>query len=113
VLIIAIAGEGLSDAQLRRYRAGAAHGAICDRGFWKFSRHPNYFFEWLGWCAYPLFALSGGHWIGALALTGPTMMYILLVHISGIPPLEQHMERSRGAAWRLYVARTRPFLPLP
>ena len=113
VLIIAVTGEGLSDAQLRRYRASATHGAICDQGFWKYSRHPNYFFEWLGWCAYPLFALSGGNWIGVLALTGPAFMYVLLVHVSGIPPLEQHMERSRGPAWRLYVARTRPFLPLP
>jgi steroid 5-alpha reductase family enzyme len=40
-------------------------------------------------------------------------MYALLVHISGIPPLERQMLKSRGEAFRQYQARTRAFLPLP
>lgn len=115
VIVIAIAGEAVADAQLRRFRADPAHhGKVCDTGLWRLSRHPNYFFEWFGWLAYPLFAIDlGGYPMGWLALIGPVLMYWLLVHVSGIPPLEQQMLRSRGAAYRAYQARTRAFVPLP
>lgn len=113
---LAILGEGTADAQLRRFRADPANrGRICDVGLWRYSRHPNYFFEWLIWLAYPVFAIdaSGAYPWGWIALSGPAAMYWFLVHVSGIPPLEAHMLRSRGAAYREYQARTRPFLPLP
>jgi len=116
VLAIAIAGEGLADAELQRFRRQAhAQGGICERGLWRWSRHPNYFFEWLGWCAYPLFAIdpSGSYPSGWLALSGPLIVYGLLVHVSGIPPLERQMLQTRGEAYRAYQRRTRPFLPLP
>ena len=116
VFVIAIAGETLADWQLGRFRRDPAHrGQICDRGLWHWSRHPNYFFEWLGWLAYPLIAIDlSGHYLGGwFALTGPAFMYVLLVHVSGIPPLEAQMLRSRGDAFRAYQARTRAFLPLP
>ena len=80
VLIAAIAGEGLSDAQLRRFRADPANrNRICDAGLWGWSRHPNYFFEWFGWLAYPLLAidLSGAYPWGWAALVGPACMYWL------------------------------------
>jgi steroid 5-alpha reductase family enzyme len=116
VLAAAIAGEALADAQLRRFRreCGAA-GGICERGLWRWSRHPNYFFEWLGWLAYPLFAVDfrGDYPWGWLAFLAPALIYYLLVHVSGIPPLEQQMLRTRGDAYRAYQARTRAFLPLP
>jgi steroid 5-alpha reductase family enzyme len=112
----AILGEAVADAQLRRFRAVAANrGRICDIGLWRHSRHPNYFFEWLIWLAYPVFAIdvAGDYFYGWTALTGPAAMYWFLVHVSGIPPLEAHMLRSRGETYRAYQARTRPFLPLP
>ena len=49
---------------------------------------------------------------GLLALIGPAMLYWLLVHASGIPPLEAYMVKSRGAAFRAYQARTSAFIPL-
>ncbi|MBW4092839.1 MAG: DUF1295 domain-containing protein [Proteobacteria bacterium] len=111
---IAIAGAHVADMQLFRFRQVAANrGRICDVGLWRLSRHPNYFFEWLGWLAYPLIAIGAGHAAGWLALSGPALMYVLLVHVSGIPPLEAQMLRSRGEAYRAYQARTRAFLPLP
>ncbi len=116
LFVIAVAGEALADAQLRRFRSSPGnHGKVCDTGLWRLSRHPNYFFEWFGWLAYPLFAidLSGGYLAGWLALSGPAVMYWLLVHVSGVPPLEQQMLRTRGAAYGAYQARTRPFLPYP
>lgn len=109
-----IVGGALADAQLARFRRNPAHhGAICDIGLWRYSRHPNYFFEFLGWCAWPLLAIAPGYPWGWLALSGPALIYWFLVHVSGIPPLEAAMLRSRGDRYRAYQARTRPFLPLP
>ena len=52
VLVIAVAGEALADEQLHRFKADPANkGRVCDAGLWGWSRHPNYFFEWLGWVA--------------------------------------------------------------
>ncbi len=112
VLAVAVLGEGAADAQLGRFRANPAnHGKVCDAGLWAWSRHPNYFFEWLHWLAYPLFALGADY--GWLALLGPGFMYWLLVHVSGIPPLEAQMLRSRGDAYRAYQRRVSAFIPLP
>lgn len=116
VLAIAILGEATADGQLRRFRADSANkGRVCDVGLWSWSRHPNYFFEWLGWLAFPLLAidLTGGYALGWLALTGPLCMYWLLAHVSGVPPLEAHMLRTRGAAYRAYQLRTSAFFPAP
>nr|HAQ95548.1 hypothetical protein [Afipia sp.] len=86
-----------------------------DTGLWGWSRHPNYFFEWLGWLAYPLFAIDFGGdfpW-GFAALAGPICMYWLLVHVSGIPPLEEHMLRRHGSKFHDYQSKTSAFFPYP
>lgn len=116
VALAAVLGEAMADHQLARFRAEAANGArVCDVGLWGWSRHPNYFFEWLGWTAYALIGidLSGAWPWGWLTLAAPALMYWLLVHVSGIPPLEAHMLRSRGAAFRAYQARVGAFWPWP
>jgi steroid 5-alpha reductase family enzyme len=116
VLTIAIVGEAVADWQLRRFRSDSRRRReVCDVGLWRWSRHPNYFFEWFGWLAYPLLAIDindPAPW-GYLALLAPLCMYWLLVHVSGIPPLEQHMLQTRGAAFRAYQVRTSAFFPLP
>jgi steroid 5-alpha reductase family enzyme len=116
LLLVAVVGEATADRQLRRFKADPAHQrAVCDIGLWKWSRHPNYFFEWLAWAAYPVISIdfSGHNTPGWLALAAPVCMYWVLVYVSGIPPLEDHMLRSRGAAFRAYQRRTRAFFPLP
>jgi len=116
LLVVSVAGEGVADRQLRAFAKDPANkGKVCDKGLWAWSRHPNYFFEWLGWVAYPVIAIDigGDWWPGYLALIGPLLMYWLLVHVSGIPLLEQHMLKSRGEAFRSYMARTSAFFPLP
>lgn len=116
ILGAAVIGEGVADHQLTRFRHIPANkGRICDAGLWGWSRHPNYFFEWLGWTAYALIAIgpAAQYGWGWIALSGPLFMYWLLVHVSGIPPLEAHMERSRGAAFRAYRGRVGAFWPLP
>ncbi len=114
IFLISFGGAALSDNQLRRFRADPLNrGKICDAGLWGYSRHPNYFFEWLGWVAYPVIAISSGYVWGWAALAAPILMYVLLVHVSGIPPLEAHMLRSRGKAFEDYRARVNAFFPGP
>lgn len=116
VFITGLAGEAVADAQLRRFKADPANrGRICDRGLWAWSRHPNYFFEWVCWLSYPLLAIApaSGYAAGYAALVAPLCMYWLLAHVSGVPPLETHLMRTRGAAFAIYRMRTSVFFPRP
>jgi steroid 5-alpha reductase family enzyme len=114
IALAAIALEAVADDQLRRFKADPANaGLVCDVGLWRWSRHPNYFFEWIGWLAYPLLALSPDYPWGWASLAAPALMYWLLVHVSGIPPLEVQMLHSRGDRYRAYQATTSAFFPLP
>jgi steroid 5-alpha reductase family enzyme len=115
-LLAGLVGEAVADHQLRAFKSEPANRkAVCDVGLWRSSRHPNYFFEWVSWLAYPIIAIdfAGQNPFGCIALAAPICMYFVLVHVSGIPPLEDHMLRSRGEAFRAYQKRTRPFFPLP
>jgi steroid 5-alpha reductase family enzyme len=114
LLLIAIAGEAAADRQLRAFKADPARrGAVCDVGLWRLSRHPNYFFEWLSWTAYPIIAIdfSGHNPFGWLAIAAPVCMYWVLVYVSGIPPLEAHMLRKHGDTFRAYQKKTPVFFP--
>lgn len=116
VALVALAGEAIADRQLAVFRKSANRtSTICETGLWRYSRHPNYFFEWLWWCAWPLLAFSGftPAPAPALSLLAPALMYVLLVHVSGIPPLEEHMVKSRGDAFRSYQRRVNAFFPGP
>ena len=114
ILLTGIAGEALADAELKRFRQDPANrGRVCDAGLWRWSRHPNYFFEWFGWLAYPVIGLSLDYPWGLATLLAPVFMYWILVHVTGIPPLEEQMLRSRGDRYRDYQLRTSRFFPLP
>lgn len=110
VWIVAVAGEALADAQLARFRADPANrGKTCRSGLWRYSRHPNYFFEWLHWCSYAIAAIGAPlAWLGLL---GPVVMYLFLRFISGIPFTEQQALRSRGEDYRDYQRRTPMLFP--
>jgi len=111
--VVAVVGEAVADAQLSAFRkTPQAKTGVCEIGLWRYSRHPNYFFEWLFWCSFPLFALSSQP-VSWLSLGAPVMMYWLLVHVSGIPPLEDHMLRSRGTRFRDLQTRVNAFFPGP
>jgi steroid 5-alpha reductase family enzyme len=114
ILLVGIAGEALADAQLKTFRENPANkDRVCDAGLWRWSRHPNYFFEWFGWLAYPVIGLSFDYPWGFATLLAPIFMYWILVHVTGIPPLEEQMLRSRGERYRDYQLRTSRFFPLP
>ena len=116
ILVLAVGGEALADEQMRRFKAsGPDAGAINDRGLWAWSRHPNYFFEWLGWTAYPVILLAhpAVYGWGWAAWGAPILMYLVLDRGTGVPPLEAAMLQSRGDAFRDYQARTSRFFPWP
>jgi steroid 5-alpha reductase family enzyme len=114
VAILAILGEAWSDSSLARFRARHGSGRnVCAEGAWAWSRHPNYFFQWLSWVGFAIIATDvAGNWpFGWLAWLAPVFIYWLLVHVSGLPPLEKHMLASRGEAFREYQKRVNAFFP--
>jgi cyclopropane-fatty-acyl-phospholipid synthase len=84
VMVIAVSGEALADGQLKKFKSNPANrGKINDIGLWNWSRHPNYFFEWFGWMAFPLLAIDAGGsypW-GWFAVAAPACMYWALVYV--------------------------------
>ena len=106
----ALFGEAVADAQLAAFKRDPANrGRVCAAGLWRYSRHPNYFFEWLVWVAYFVFALaSPGGWVAVL---GPASILYLLLKVSGIPLNEEAAVRSKGDAYRRYQQTTSAFVP--
>ncbi len=110
--VIGFAGESLADAQLKQFKADEANkGKTCQMGLWHYSRHPNYFFEWLMWAAYAVFALASP--MGWVAWVAPVLMYYFLMHVSGVPLAEAQSLKNRGEEYRRYQATTSMFIPLP
>jgi steroid 5-alpha reductase family enzyme len=108
--LAALLGESLADAQLAAFRRDPANrGRVCAVGLWRFSRHPNYFFEWLIWVAYFLIALASP-W-GGIAIIAPASILFLLLKVSGIPLNEEAAVRSKGDAYRRYQQSTSAFVP--
>jgi steroid 5-alpha reductase family enzyme len=112
VWILSVAGEALADRQLHAFRTDPANrGRTCRRGLWSWSRHPNYFFEWLHWFTYVLIAVGSPYWW--LTLAGPVFMFAFLYRFTGIPFTERQALKSRGEDYRRYQREVSPFLPLP
>lgn len=110
--LVAIGGEALADRQLADFRNDPDNrGKTCRAGLWAWSRHPNYFFEWLHWFTYVLLAV-GGH-LFWLSLSGPVLMLLFLYRVSGIPWTEQQSLRSRGEDYRRYQQEVSAFFPWP
>lgn len=108
--LMALTGEALADAQLAAFKRNPANkGRVCDLGLWHYSRHPNYFFEWMIWMSYLVFALaSPWGWIAAI---GPMSILYLLLRVTGIPLTEEQSLRSKGDAYRRYQKATIAFIP--
>ena len=116
IWFVAVVGESFADRTLTRFKANPENARkVCDAGFWRYSRHPNYFFEWLHWFAYVAIAVPVGveyRWAWA-TLAGPIVMYFVVTQMTGVPPTERHLLASRGDAYRAYQARTNVFFPGP
>jgi steroid 5-alpha reductase family enzyme len=110
VWVLSIAGESLADRQLAEFRGNPANrGKTCRAGLWRYSRHPNYFFEWLHWFSYCCLAVgvSGAAW----TLIGPATMLVTLCWVTGIPFVEAQSLRSRGEDYRDYQRTTSALIP--
>ena len=101
-------GETCADVQVHQFKQEHP-GKVCNRGLWLYSRHPNYFFEWLVWCGFACCALSTP-W-GGLALISPLALYLIMTRISA-PLTEQGSIQARGEAYLRYQKTTRLFFPL-
>jgi steroid 5-alpha reductase family enzyme len=81
-----------------------------DRGLWRYTRHPNYFGDFLVWWGFFAIALGSPH--GLVSVVGPVVMSVLLLRVSGVPLLERSL-LERRPAYGDYVARTSAFFPRP
>lgn len=112
IWFIAITGEVISDRQLHNFRMNKQNqGQVCNIGLWQYSRHPNYFFEWLQWWAFVLIGYGSDYWW--LTWSGLIVMYVFITRITGVPYTEQQSIRSRGDAYRHYQKTTNMFFPWP
>ncbi len=102
----------IADRQLAAHRADPAQrGRTCRTGLWRWSRHPNYFGEWVLWCGLALLALPAPQ--GWLAVATPVLLFVLLHAVSGIPFVERQAVKSRGDDYRRYQRTTSRFFPWP
>ncbi|WP_221032271.1 DUF1295 domain-containing protein [Actomonas aquatica] len=112
ITVLALLGETLADGQLKAFvRHPHNKGKVCKVGLWRYSRHPNYFFEWCIWVGLGLFACgSAWGWIGLIA---PAAILHLLLNVTGVPMAEASSLKSKGDAFRQYQQETNAFFPGP
>jgi steroid 5-alpha reductase family enzyme len=111
VWAVGLAFESVGDWQLARFRADPANrGRVLDTGLWRYTRHPNYFGDFLVW--WGLFIIAAETGWGLLAVAGPLVMTALLVRVSGVALLERDIA-ARRPGYAEYVRRTSAFVPRP
>ena len=105
-------GEAAADRQLASFKANPENqGKVCKVGLWRYSRHPNYFFEWVHWFAYLAIGARLSESIGYAALAGPVVMLVFLLFVTGVPYTEMRAVQSKGEAYRQYQRETSAFIP--
>ncbi len=110
LVVVATCGEWLADWQAQRFkRRTTDHGAVLDTGLWRYSRHPNYFFESLVWWGFCLASLDSPH--GWTTVACPLLMLYVLFEVTGIALTEKFSLETRGDAYRAYQRRTSRFVP--
>lgn len=110
VWAIGLAFEAVGDFQLARFKRDAVNdGQVMDRGLWRYTRHPNYFGDFLVWWGIGVIALATHAW---WALAGPLVMSALLIKGTGKAMLERDIAKRRPG-YADYVQRTSGFVPLP
>lgn len=108
IILLGIIGETMADLHLQRFK-NQYKGGVCNLGLWNYSRHPNYFFDWLSWIGFALFAMQST--IGYFALLSPLMLYIIFTRMTG-PLTERGSIKSRGQKYIEYQKQTSMFFPL-
>ncbi len=106
---IGIIGETIADLQMQAFKRRSAANEVCDVGLWRYSRHPNYFFESVVWWGFFMAALPSPY--GWITIICPLLMLHFLLRVTGIPLTEAHAVRSKGDAYREYQRTTNRFVP--
>ncbi len=110
LFVFGFAGEFIADNQLNAFRLSPENkGKVCDRGLWKYSRHPNYFFEWILWCGIAIAAVPSPN--GFFAILSPVVMYLTLNFLTGVPATELQLLKSKGSLYLEYQKKTNRFFP--
>jgi steroid 5-alpha reductase family enzyme len=116
VWLVGLLVEAVADAQKAAFKAKEENrGRFIASGLWRYSRHPNYFGEMLVWWGLFLFAVPVLHGAAFAVVIGPIFITVLLLFVSGIPPLERSADKNYGGdgAYRHYKRRTSILVPLP
>ena len=108
VWLIGFAFEAGGDFQLARFKRDAANkGKVLNTGFWKYTRHPNYFGDSAVWWAYAIFSIAAGsYW----QIIGSVIMTLLIIKISGVALLEKTLNDTKPQ-YREYIEKTNSFFP--
>jgi len=108
VWLIGFTFEAAGDFQLARFkRAIGNKGKVLNTGFWKYTRHPNYFGDSAVWWAYAIFSISAGsYW----QIIGSIVMTLLIIKISGVALLEKTLNDTKPK-YREYIKKTNSFFP--
>ena len=111
VWFIGLFFETVGDIQLARFKANRDNiGKVMDSGLWRYTRHPNYFGDFLVWWGlYAVAAAGGNAW---WTIISPILMSILLMRVSGVTLLEKSL-KTRTTGYQDYVRRTSAFFPMP
>lgn len=116
IWLVGLVVEALADAQKAAFKAREENrGRFIASGLWRYSRHPNYFGEMLVWWGVFVYVIPALHGAAFAVVAGPLFITLLLLFVSGIPPLERSAEEKYGsdAAYRAYKQRTSILVPLP
>lgn len=107
VVIVGIIGESLADLQLNQFKKQRS-GGVCTIGLWNYSRHPNYFFDWLTWLGFTLFSIQSN--MGYLGIISLLFLYLIFTRVTG-PLTERGSVQSRGQKYIDYQKQTSMFFP--
>ena len=108
--VVGIIGEAAADGQAESFkRRPRAQTTVLDTGLWRYSRHPNYFFEWLVWLGLAIAAFPLP--LGGFAIVCPVLIAYFLLRVTGIPLTEKHSLETHGEAYREYQRMTSAFIP--
>lgn len=108
IWLVGFSFEAGGDYQLAKFKADPANkGKVLDTGFWKYTRHPNYFGDSAAWWGYALICLSAGSYIPVL---GSLLMTALIIKVSGVALLEKSLKDTKPQ-YREYIEKTSSFIP--
>ena len=109
VWLIGFFFEATADRQLARFKADPANkGRVMDQGLWAYSRHPNYFGEFLIWWGIFLIVLvTPGSW---WTIVSPILITAVLLKMTGVPLMEKTIVHTRPG-YSDYIVRTHAFFP--